>query len=341
MVLCSSWDNFVILPYRSIFNCQYHHDFTQPKSPRIFYISISHLQSAAESSHAIILSSQCFLLLAAKLEKKNKIKSCSYGFRHFLFFPQGHHCRGWVLRTGNGMSIKTRVKVRWLCYLWPRCRFWWDVASKQVYYWLSSHLFRTDNAAADLRFSDPGCGVDIPAAFYSLSFAPNPDFSNLFPKRDEVLQYINNVVMEYDLSRHLVGYTEWIGASWQDNDNTWLVSLRSVTTGEEYTQRCNILISAVGALTNPNPLNVPGIDRFQGDIIHTARWDQSVSLRDKNVIVLGNGGKLYLAPAWKINDWHRLASATQLVPAVAEDVRSITQFMRVSSLSRCSCRVNF
>ncbi|GKZ81673.1 hypothetical protein AnigIFM56816_006195 [Aspergillus niger] len=157
----------------------------------------------------------------------------------------------------------------------------------------------------------PGCGVDIPAAFYSLSFAPNPDFSNLFPKRDEVLQYINNVVMEYDLSRHLVGNTEWIGASWQDNDNTWLVSLRSVTTGEEYTQRCNILISAVGALTNPNPLNVPGVDRFQGDIIHTARWDQSVSLRDKNVIVLGNG-----------------ASATQLVPAVAEDVRSITQFMR-------------
>ncbi|GLA40013.1 hypothetical protein AnigIFM63309_007618 [Aspergillus niger] len=157
----------------------------------------------------------------------------------------------------------------------------------------------------------PGCGVDIPAAFYSLSFAPNPDFSNFFPKRDEVLQYINNVVMEYDLSRHLVGNTEWIGASWQDNDNTWLVSLRNVTTGEEYTQRCNILISAVGALTNPNPLNVPGVDRFQGDIIHTARWDQNVSLRDKNVIVLGNG-----------------ASATQLVPAVAEDVRSITQFMR-------------
>ncbi|KAL3246818.1 hypothetical protein ABHI18_012617, partial [Aspergillus niger] len=115
----------------------------------------------------------------------------------------------------------------------------------------------------------------------------------------------------YDLSRHLVGNTEWIGASWQDNDNTWLVSLRNVTTGEEYTQRCNILISAVGALTNPNPLNVPGVDRFQGDIIHTARWDQNVSLRDKNVIVLGNG-----------------ASATQLVPAVAEDVRSITQFMR-------------
>ncbi|PYH75266.1 flavin-containing monooxygenase [Aspergillus vadensis CBS 113365] len=157
----------------------------------------------------------------------------------------------------------------------------------------------------------PGCGVDIPAAFYSLSFAPNPNFSNFFPKRDEVLHYINNVVSKYDLSRHLVGNTEWIGASWQDDDKTWLVKLRSTSSGKEYTQRCNILVSAVGALTNPNSLNVPGVDRFQGDIIHTARWDQSVSLRDKNVIVLGNG-----------------ASATQLIPAVAKDARSITQFMR-------------
>ncbi|BCS04780.1 flavin-containing monooxygenase [Aspergillus luchuensis] len=109
----------------------------------------------------------------------------------------------------------------------------------------------------------------------------------------------------------MVGNTEWIGASWQDVDKTWLVKLRSTTSGQDYTQRCNILVSAVGALTNPNSLNLPGVDRFQGDIIHTARWDQSVSLRDKNIVVLGNG-----------------ASATQLVPAVAKDARSITQFMR-------------
>ena len=89
-----------------------------------------------------------------------------------------------------------------------------------------------------------------------------------------------------------MGSTEWVGASWQEDDKTWMVRLRSTTTGQEYAQRCNVLISAVGALTNPNSLNVPGIDRFQGDIIHTARWDQNVSLRDKNVIVLGNGGRL-------------------------------------------------
>ncbi|KAL4915993.1 FAD/NAD(P)-binding domain-containing protein [Aspergillus aurantiobrunneus] len=157
----------------------------------------------------------------------------------------------------------------------------------------------------------PGCGVDIPAAFYSLSYVPNPDFSNFFPKRDEVLQYINNVATRFDLSRHLVGNTEWVGASWQDDSKTWLVRLRNLSTGQEYVQVCSILISAVGALTNPNPFHPHGIDRFQGNVIHTARWDHSVTLRDKAVIVVGNG-----------------ASATQLVPAVAAEARSITQFLR-------------
>ncbi|KAJ5105583.1 hypothetical protein NUU61_002930 [Penicillium alfredii] len=157
----------------------------------------------------------------------------------------------------------------------------------------------------------PGCGVDIPAVFYSLSYAPNPDFSNLFPKQDEVLQYIDRVASRFNLTRHLVGNTEWVGASWQDDTKTWLVKLRDLSTGQEYIHGCNIVISAVGALTNPNLLTVPGTNCFQGDIIHTSRWDHDVSLRDKRVVVIGNG-----------------ASATQLIPAVAAEVRSITQFIR-------------
>jgi cation diffusion facilitator CzcD-associated flavoprotein CzcO len=142
-----------------------------------------------------------------------------------------------------------------------------------------------------MSISDPGCGVDIPAVLYSLSYAQNPDFSNFFPKQDEVLQYMNDVVDRFDLSGHLVGNTDWIGASWQDDTKAWLVKLKDLSSGQEYVQRCSILISAVGALTNPNPFYAPGIDRFQGNIIHTARWDHSVSLRDKDVIVIGNGGK--------------------------------------------------
>ncbi|PLB48509.1 FAD/NAD(P)-binding domain-containing protein [Aspergillus steynii IBT 23096] len=157
----------------------------------------------------------------------------------------------------------------------------------------------------------PGCGVDIPAVLYSLSFAPNPDFTNLFPKQSEVLNYIDGVVSQLNLSRHLVGNTNWIGGYWNENTKTWSVKLRDLKTGQEYFQTCSVLISAVGALTDPMPFNAAGKDRFTGEIIHTARWDHSVSLRDKNIVVIGNG-----------------ASATQVVPTIAEEARSITQFIR-------------
>ncbi|THC87874.1 hypothetical protein EYZ11_012677 [Aspergillus tanneri] len=163
----------------------------------------------------------------------------------------------------------------------------------------------------------PGCGVDIPAVFYSLSFAPNPDFSNFFPKQKEVLQYINRVAFRLNVSQHLVGNTEWLGASWQDDTKTWRVRLCDLSTGQNFVQTCSILISAVGVLENPQPFNVQGIENFTGDIMHTARWNHSVSLRDKNVVVIGNGA----LPA----------SATQVIPTIAPEARSITQFIRVSS----------
>lgn len=136
---------------------------------------------------------------------------------------------------------------------------------------------------------DPGCGVDIPAAFYSLSFAPKPEFSRFFPKQEEILRYIEDVAQKFNVTERFVGNTEWEGASWQDDVHSWSVRLRDTSTGRRFTRQCKVLVSAVGGLTNPNNFNMPGIDTFTGDIVHTARWDPNVSLAEKNVIVVGNG----------------------------------------------------
>jgi cation diffusion facilitator CzcD-associated flavoprotein CzcO len=129
--------------------------------------------------------------------------------------------------------------------------------------------------------------------FYSLSFAPNPNFSKVFPPQAEILEYFNRVAEKFDVTRHIVPNTEWEGAYWQDSSSTWLVKLKNLTTGEVNYQKCKILISAVGGLVNPNQFNVPGVEYFLGDIVHTARWKPEVSLAQKDVIVIGNGCKFW------------------------------------------------
>lgn len=139
--------------------------------------------------------------------------------------------------------------------------------------------------------------MDIPAVFYSLSFAPNPEFSKVYPPQAEILEYFNKVADMYEVSRRIVRNTEWEGAYWQDQTSSWLVKLKDLTTGQTFYHDCKILISAVGALVNPNRFDVPGVEDFEGDIVHTAAWKEDMSLHQKDVVVVGNGCELHPLPS--------------------------------------------
>lgn len=134
--------------------------------------------------------------------------------------------------------------------------------------------------------------MDIPGFCYSFSFAPNPDFTQVFPPQAEILDYLSSVAKRYGVDQHFTGEVEWTGATWQEKTHTWLVTLQDVKTKRLFTQKCQVLISSVGGLVNPQELRVPGAERFQGEIIHTARWKHEVDLTNKHVAVIGNGGKL-------------------------------------------------
>ncbi len=81
------------------------------------------------------------------------------------------------------------------------------------------------------------------------------------------------------------------------------------------TIRAKVVASAVGGLVEPKPYpEVPGLDQFRGDIIHTARWNPTVKLQDKNVVVLGSG-----------------CSAAQVTPEIVKsphNAKSVIQLLR-------------
>ncbi|PGH14620.1 hypothetical protein AJ79_02955 [Helicocarpus griseus UAMH5409] len=157
----------------------------------------------------------------------------------------------------------------------------------------------------------PGCGVDIPGVLYSLSWFPNPNFTSIFPRQDEILAYIQKIANSYNVSQHTSLRTEWRGAKWIEKISRWHVYLEDIATGQQYIHEAKILISAVGGYTNPKYPSLQGMESFQGPIVHTARWDKSYDFRGLDVVVIGNG-----------------CSASQVVPAVLDGVRSLTQIIR-------------
>ncbi|KAH8646864.1 hypothetical protein BX600DRAFT_420747 [Xylariales sp. PMI_506] len=157
----------------------------------------------------------------------------------------------------------------------------------------------------------PGCGVDIPAVLYSLSWFPNHSFTSAFPPQKEILEYIRRVAVRFNVPRHIKLETEWTGARWSEKTGRWCISLTDLKTGTSFMHEAKILISAVGGYTNPRYPQLPGAEFFQGKLVHTACWSDDVNLRDQNVVVIGNG-----------------CSASQVVPAIVDEVKSIIQFIR-------------
>ncbi|KAF8583212.1 4-hydroxyacetophenone monooxygenase [Ramaria rubella] len=158
----------------------------------------------------------------------------------------------------------------------------------------------------------PGCACDITAIFYSFSFEPNPDWTSRFPSSREIREYINGVVEKYHLRPLMTFQTECESATWDSDRQTWTVHLLNILTGEHYTHECRILFSAVGVLVTPKFPNISGQESFEGAIFHTAQWKNDVDLKDRDIIVIGNGYE---------------CSATQVVPEITHGTKTLTQFI--------------
>jgi len=152
----------------------------------------------------------------------------------------------------------------------------------------------------------PGLTVDIPSATYSYSFEPNPNWSHVFARGNELKAYCDQVAVRHGLRSHMRFGVTVTSARWDDDAEMWVVALAD---GSTLTTRH--LITATGFLSEPAMPNIAGVETFAGTVVHTAQWDDSLDLTDRRVAVIGTG-----------------ATSVQLVPTIARDVADLTVFQR-------------
>ena len=78
-------------------------------------------------------------------------------------------------------------------------------------------------------------------------------------------------------------------AKWDDVTQEYEILSEDTVTGEQSRSTAHILISAIGVLETPRFPSIPGLERFKGEMFHSARWNPDVNLRGKRVGVVGNG----------------------------------------------------
>ncbi|MEV7780235.1 NAD(P)/FAD-dependent oxidoreductase [Kitasatospora sp. NPDC088351] len=167
-------------------------------------------------------------------------------------------------------------------------------------------LERADSVGGTWRDNSyPGCACDVPSHLYSFSFAPNPDWPRSFSGQPDIRAYLEKVADVFGLRPHLRFNTELTEARWEAEQTRW----RITTTAGQWT--ADAIVSASGALADPQIPDLPGLDTFPGKVFHSSRWDHDYDLAGRRVAMVGTG-----------------ASAAQIIPSIQPKVGRLTVFQR-------------
>lgn len=157
----------------------------------------------------------------------------------------------------------------------------------------------------------PGCAVDTPNHFYQFSFEPNNEWPEYFSHQASILDYLRRCVDKYDLARNMRLGREVSSAEYDPDRRMWSVKV-TTRDGQEEVYEARAVISAVGQLNRPSIPDIPGLEDFAGDAVHTAQWPEGgLDLKGRKVALIGTG-----------------ASAVQVGPAVSDDVAELKVLQR-------------
>jgi cation diffusion facilitator CzcD-associated flavoprotein CzcO/acetyl esterase/lipase len=162
----------------------------------------------------------------------------------------------------------------------------------------------------------PGARCDIVTTDYTYSFDPELEkawtWSEKYATQPEILRYIQFVADRYDLRRDIDFRTRVTAARWDAGDERW--HLR--TAGDERI-RCRHYVMATGCLSQPKAMDIPGTERFRGQVYFTSRWPhEEVNFAGKRVAVIGTG-----------------SSGVQSIPLIARQAAQVTVFQRTANFS--------
>ncbi|KAK4174477.1 hypothetical protein QBC36DRAFT_39122 [Triangularia setosa] len=164
----------------------------------------------------------------------------------------------------------------------------------------------------------PGIRSDSTMALYGFPWRPWP-YEESMAGAQAIKSYIADCAASEGIDkkirlRHCVK-----AANWSSKEQKWTLQLE-VTREDGTTEQKQIktwwLLNCSGYYNYNKVLapNIPGIDNFQGQVIHPQFWDEKLDYADKKIIIIGSG-----------------ATAITLLPSLAEKAKEVTMLQRSPS----------
>ncbi|MFP5321916.1 MAG: flavin-containing monooxygenase [Acidimicrobiia bacterium] len=137
-----------------------------------------------------------------------------------------------------------------------------------------------------------------------------------------ILEYIRETARVEGIDRRIRFHHRVVRADWSSEEARWHVTAertdpdRPDAAPEVVELTCGFLFSCSGyyRYDKGHQPEFPGVDRYQGQLIHPQHWPEDLDHADKRVVVIGSG-----------------ATAVTLVPSMATDAAHVTMLQRSPS----------
>jgi monooxygenase len=131
-----------------------------------------------------------------------------------------------------------------------------------------------------------------------------------------VLDYVRDTARRYRIEEKIRYRTKVVGADWSSEQARWTVAVEQTGAAgdvERRTVTCDFLYSCAGYYDYDSGYtpDFPGIEDYQGTVVHPQFWPEDLDYAGKSVVVIGSG-----------------ATAVTLVPALAADAGHVTMLQR-------------
>ena len=162
----------------------------------------------------------------------------------------------------------------------------------------------------------PGARVDVESLEYSYNFSRELErdwkWGEQYSSQPELEAYANHVADRFDLRRDIQLETNVLACHFVEEAGHWLVT---TDCGDRVTAQ--FLVMASGSLSEPKDIDLPGIERFKGEVYRTSKWPRhEVNFSGKRVGEIGTG-----------------SSGIQVIPEIAKRAEQLTVFQRSASFA--------
>lgn len=159
-------------------------------------------------------------------------------------------------------------------------------------------------------------GIRSDSDLFTFGYRFKPWTGKPIAQAADILQYMGEVIADNGLAQHIRYRHAIRSASWSSEAKRWLIEVMATDDdGVETVQHfsAGFLWMCQGYYRHSEGYTPrwPGMDRFQGQLVHPQTWPENLSLDGQRVVVIGSG-----------------ATAATLIPAIAERCQQVTMLQR-------------